>query len=103
MVLIVVVLAEYCMECQLTTMNKTQQVFLEQLGERIPRLFHAIAQGNVKSEFIVGVRTINSRQVRLKLVAEVVDPGSNPLATHGQIQPRTPGGQEAEGVDPDAS
>lgn len=68
-------------------MNKAQLEFLEQLGERIPRLFEAIARGNVKSEFIVGVRTINSRQVRLKLVAEVVDPGSNPLATHGQALP----------------
>ena len=70
-------------------MNKAQLAFLEQLGERIPRLFEAIARGNVKSEFIVGVRTINSRQVRLKLVAEVVDPGSNPLATHGQARPRS--------------
>lgn len=69
-------------------MNKAQLEFLEQLGERIPRLFEAIARGNVKSEFIVGVRTINSRQVRLKLVAEVVDPGSNPLATHGQARPQ---------------
>ena len=69
-------------------MNKAQLAFLEQLGERIPRLFEAIARGNVKSEFIVGVRTINSRQVRLKLVAEVVDPGSNPLATHGQARPQ---------------
>ncbi len=67
-------------------MNKAQRQFLDQLGERIPRLFDAIAKGNVKSEFIVGVRTINSRQVRLKLVAEVVDPGSNPLATHGQVR-----------------
>lgn len=80
-------------------MNKAQLAFLEQLGERIPRLFDAIAQGNVKSEFIVGVRTINGRQVRLKLVAEVVDPGSNPLATHGQVQPRAVGGGNSEAAE----
>ncbi len=68
-------------------MNEAQLAFLEQMGERIPLLFDAIAKGNVKSEFIIGVRTINSRPVRLKLVAEVVDPGSNPLATHGQVRP----------------
>lgn len=68
-------------------MNKEQQAFLEQIGARIRPLFDAIAQGNVKSEFIIGVRCINGRQVRLKLSAEVVDPGSNPLATHGQVRP----------------
>lgn len=67
-------------------MNKEQQAFLEQLALRIPRLFEAIAQGNVKSEYIVGVRRIGTRHVRLKLVAEVVDPGANPLATHGQMR-----------------
>jgi hypothetical protein len=68
-------------------MNKQQQDFLERLAVRIPRLFEAIAQGNVKSEYIVGVRYIGARHVRLKLVAEVVDPGANPLSTHGQTIP----------------
>lgn len=63
-------------------MNERQRIFLEQLAQRIPRLFDAIGQGNIKSEFIIGVRHIDKRQVRLKLVAEVVDPGANPLATH---------------------
>ena len=67
-------------------MNKQQQDFLERLALRIPRLFEAIAQGNVKSEYIIGVRYIGARHVRLKLVAEVVDPGANPLATHGQMK-----------------
>lgn len=70
-------------------MNKEQQGFLEQLAQRIPRLFEAIAQGNQKSEYIIGVRRIGTRHVRLKLVAEVVDPGANPLATHGQMRPIT--------------
>lgn len=67
-------------------MNRQQQDFLERLALRIPRLFDAIAQGNVKSEYIIGVRYIGARHVRLKLVAEVVDPGANPLATHGQMR-----------------
>lgn len=64
-------------------MNDRQRVFLEQIAQRIPRLFEAIRQGNVSSEYIIGVRQIGQRQVRLKLVAEVVDPGANPLASHG--------------------
>ena len=64
-------------------MNEAQRSFLEQLAARIPVLFEAIRQGNIKSEYIIGVRCIDTRQVRLKLVAEVVDPGPSPLATHG--------------------
>ncbi len=52
----------------------------------IPKLFDAIRLGNVKSEYVLGDRIIGRRQVRLKLVAEVVDPGSNPLATHSQMR-----------------
>lgn len=67
--------------------NEEQQKFLEQLAARIPRLFDAIRAGNIKSEYIVGVRRIGQRHVRLKLVAEVVDPGANPLKTHGTLVP----------------
>lgn len=70
-------------------MNRQQQDFLERLALRIPSLFDAIAQGNVKSEYIIGVRYIGARHVRLKLVAEVVDPGANPLATHSQTRSGT--------------
>ncbi|MFK8083263.1 MAG: hypothetical protein AB8B97_23540 [Granulosicoccus sp.] len=69
--------------------NEEQQKFLEQLAQRIPRLFDAIRAGNVKSEYIVGVRRIGQRHIRLKLVAEVVDPGANPLRTHGALVPVT--------------
>lgn len=66
-------------------MTPDQQAFLENLARRIPRLFAAIREGNVRSEYIIGVRRIDSRQVRLKLVAEVVDSGANPLATHSSL------------------
>lgn len=56
--------------------------FLANVGRIIPKLFQAITEGNERSEYILGTRTIRDRQVRLVLVAEVVDPGSNPLATH---------------------
>lgn len=64
-----------------------QQKFLEQLALRIPRLFEAIRAGNVKCEYIIGVRRIGHRHVQLKMIAEVVDPGANPLKTHGMLAP----------------
>lgn len=67
------------------SVTEEQQHFLEQLALRIPRLFDAIRQGNVKCEFIIGVRDIDERHVRLKLVAEVVDSGANPLKTHSAL------------------
>jgi hypothetical protein len=66
-------------------MNNEQQAFLEKLSSRIPRLFEVIRQGNIKSEFIIGIRRIGQRQVRLKMVAEVVDAGANPLASHSTM------------------
>jgi len=67
-------------------MNSQQQAFLEHIGTLIPKLFDAIRLGNVKSECVLGDRIIGQRQVRLKLVVEVVDPGNNPLATHSQMR-----------------
>lgn len=67
-------------------MNPQQKAFLEHIGMLIPKLFEAIRLGNVKSEYVLGDRIIGKRQVRLKLVAEVVDPGNNPLATHSQMR-----------------
>ncbi len=68
-------------------MNETQRAFLEQLALRIPTLFEAISRGNVKSEYIIGVRRLGKRQVRLKLVAEVVEPGQqSPLHTHSILR-----------------
>lgn len=69
--------------------SKEQQTFLEQLALRIPLLFEAIRAGNVKSEYIIGVRRIGHRHVQLKMIAEVVDAGSNPLQTHGMQAPVT--------------
>ena len=69
-------------------MNNVQRAFLEQLAARIPALFEAISRGNVKSEYIIGVRRLGKRQVRLKLVAEVVEPGQqSPLHTHSVLRP----------------
>jgi hypothetical protein len=66
-------------------MNNEQQAFLEKLSSRIPKLFEVIRQGNIKSEYIIGIRRIGQRQVRLKMVAEVVDAGANPLASHSTM------------------
>lgn len=66
-------------------MNTEQHAFLEKLALRIPHLFEVIRQGNIKSEFIIGIRRIGQRQVRLKIVAEVVDAGANPLASHSTM------------------
>ena len=74
--------------------NKEQQQFLERLAACIPRLFDAIRAGNVKSEFYIGLRRVDDRQVQLKMVAEVLDPGENPLKTHGM---QAPGSEIHEG------
>ena len=66
-------------------MNNEQQAFLEKLASRIPRLFEVIRQGNIKSEYIIGIRQIGQRHVRLKMVVEVVDAGANPLASHSTM------------------
>lgn len=64
-------------------LDQQQVYFLRRVAASIPRLFAALEEGNVKSELILGLRRVRSRQARLKLVAELVDPGSNPLETHG--------------------
>lgn len=63
-------------------LNAAQRAFLESIATRIPHLLEAIRLGNQRSEYILGRRQIRGRQVRLILVAEVVDAGANPLASH---------------------
>ena len=58
---------------------------MEKLALCIPKLFEVIRQGNIKSEYIIGIRRIGQRNVRLKIVAEVVDAGANPLASHSTM------------------
>lgn len=64
-------------------MSEGQVNFLQRVATAIPRLFAALEEGNVKSELILGLRRVRNRQARLKIVAELVDPGANPLQTHG--------------------
>ena len=66
-------------------MNSKQQQWLENLVSRIPSLFDSIAQGNQKSQYVIGERTVNGRQVKLYLVAEVVDAGPDPLENHASV------------------
>lgn len=63
-------------------MNQAQMNFLRQIADRIPRLFAALQEGNERAEYVLGNRIVAGRQVRLVLLAEVIDPGHNPLATH---------------------
>jgi len=82
-------------------MNEAQRAFLEQLAMRIPALFEAISNGNVKSEYIIGVRHVGKRQVRLKLVAEVVEPGQSRLHTHSVLRPVDVSSDELAAIDDD--
>lgn len=68
-------------------MTPAQLQFLASVAEKIPRLFKAIAEGNIRAEYHLGSRTLEGRQVRLILVAEVIDPGDNPLSTHSKPMP----------------
>ncbi len=79
-------------------MNIEQQAFLEKLALRIPRLFDVIRQGNIKSEYIIGIRRIGQRHVRLKIVAEVVDPGINPLSSHSTNKAMDTGNEQPRAV-----
>ena len=75
---------------RLLPMNDAQYEFFEQLALRIPRLFEAISLGNIKSEYLIVWRRIGHRDVRLKLVAEVVDSRLNPSEFHGAHQIQRP-------------
>ena len=68
-------------------MTPAQLNFLASVAEKIPRLFKAIAEGNMRAEYHLGSRTLEGRQVKLILVAEVIDPGDNPLSTHSKPMP----------------
>lgn len=67
-------------------LTEKQLYFLEQIALQIPDLISAVSQGNLRSEYTLGVRRIGDRHVRLKMVAEVVDAGANPLQTHSTPQ-----------------
>jgi len=64
-------------------LSQGQLRFLQRVAAAIPRLFAALEEGNVKSELILGLRRVHNQQARLKIVAELVDSGANPLQTHG--------------------
>lgn len=68
-------------------MTPAQIEFLASVADKIPRLFKAIAEGNMHAEYHLGSRTLNGKQVKLSLVAEIVDPGDNPLSTHSKPMP----------------
>lgn len=70
-----------------TGMTPAQMNFLTSIADKIPRLFKSIAEGNMHAEYQLGSRMLNGRQVKLSLVAEVCDPGDNPLSTHSKPMP----------------
>ncbi len=63
-------------------MTPLQWKWLESAGARIPALFAGIKSGQTETRHALGERVINGRRVRLSLVAQVVDPGANPLRSH---------------------
>ena len=65
--------------------NPTQWQWLTDAASRIPRLFQKVEEGNGRAESTLGVRVINGRHVRLYFVAEVVDNGVDPLASHASV------------------
>jgi len=57
----------------MVTKQELQNLLLS-IAQKIPILFETIRKGNHKSEFILDTRRINGQEVRLKLVAEEVEP-----------------------------
>ena len=66
-------------------MNAEQWQWLLDAANRIPVLFGAIEQGNIRADANLGERVINGKHVRLYFVAEVVDPGRDPLESHASV------------------
>ena len=66
-------------------MNEKQLKWLLDAANRIPEMFDAIEQGNIRVDSTLGERVINGRQVQLYFVAEVVDAGPDPLASHASV------------------
>lgn len=79
-------------------MNRTQWQWLEAVGARIPGLFASIKAGHAESRHVMGERVINGRTVRLSLVAQVVDPGANPLRSHASADYPSSGVVRPEGM-----
>jgi len=75
-------------------LSQGQVNFLLRVVAAIPRLFGALEEGNVRSELILGLRLVKNKQARLKLVAELVDPGANPLGTHGSREQESKNNQD---------
>lgn len=63
-------------------MSPKQWKWLESVAAHIPGLFRGVESGSEKTTHVIGERIINGRTVRLSLVAQVVDPGTNPLNSH---------------------
>ncbi len=59
-----------------------QWQWLKSHAERIPALFRGLEAGSTETSHVMGQRVIDGRTVRLSLVAQVVDPGTNPLRSH---------------------
>lgn len=64
-------------------MRPAQLQWLEAACAAIPDLFARISAGADQADHVLGERMIGRRRVRLVFRVQVVDPGANPLATHG--------------------
>lgn len=63
-------------------MTPTQWEWLKSVSAQIPSLFATIQSGCNESRYVMGERVIKGRRVRLSLLAQVVDPGPDPLHSH---------------------
>ena len=80
-------------------MNEKQRQWLLDAANRIPGMFDVIEQGQIRADTTLGERVIDGKLARLSFVAEVVDPGADPLASHASVNyptthtPTSPGVQ----------
>ncbi len=66
-------------------MNSKQRQWLTEAAGRIPGLFETLKQGSARADTTLGIRVINGKHVRLSLLAEVLNPGTNPLSSHASV------------------
>ncbi|MFT6303040.1 MAG: hypothetical protein ACJAY2_002225 [Pseudomonadales bacterium] len=72
-------------------MTPEQLLWMRQVGGDTLSLLQTVEDnGTVTASTTLGEHVLNSRRVRLTLVAEVADPGVNPLQSHASVNNPTP-------------
>lgn len=80
-------------------MNPKQWQWLNRIAAVIPELFKPLDDlSTSRTETTLGIRLIDGKHVKLSLVAEVVDPGRDPLQSHASVNYPMPDSERPDGM-----